>query len=699
MESEAGGINELTQTTRERQARRRPSAEDIAWVGLWPASLALIVCLLWLAPPLSELVPAPNYPYFPVWNPIIKPEPLETTRFLLAVVMPFALAAAVLLGSARPANRRFDPAAIVMQVAGIGLIIWGVVEQVDGPYPPFVPDAPHYFKTLLLSVPVLASGAAIGVALTFLALTGKRPFDQFKPHTSVVPAWRRSEFAAALIITALWLLPAVTTDASVANGGLIPAQHIPLQADDYFAVVNGRTPLVDYVAQYSQLLPLAIAPLLRLFDLSLTSFSVFMTLLSLTALLAIFGAFYEVTRRPLAAFALYIPFLAISLFPWTDHGPYREFNGNYYGFFPSRYLGPFVVVWLCALAVRRRRLPTWLLFFVAGLAALNNAEFGATCTVALFAGLMFGSDCSVRLMSTIRTLLLQAAIGLVAALGLVGAVILVRTGELPDFALLSYYSRLFGRQAFGLEPMPALGLHIGIYFTFAAAVVTAAVRYVQGQRNSPLTAMLAFAGVFGLLAGSYFAGRSLPWQLMLLFPIWALAGALLAMTTAEYLRSARGSSSLRRLLLPSLLVMSGFGVMIAAIGTFPPPWTQLERISQSGRPANDLPGMQRFIRDRTVPGEPVLIFGTAIDHRVAELASVENLSPWNSVLSLFSPREVRFALDALEDAGGSKVFLRQFGSEGGLIGDQGPVTRLLRAKGFREVAENQNGRLSVFQLR
>ena len=76
-------------------------------------------------------------------------------------------------------------------------------------------------------------------------------------------------------------------------------------------------------------------------------------------------------------------------------------------------------------------------------------------------------------------------------------------------------------------PMPTLGLHMALYLTFVAAPLLAAVRHVQGRDDRALTAMLAFAGVFGLVAGSYFAGRSLPWQLILVFPIWGFAVAVL----------------------------------------------------------------------------------------------------------------------------------------------------------------------------
>ena len=134
----------------------RPSAEEIAWLGLWPAAAVLAVCLLLIAPPLSDLYPGPTYQLFPEWRSAVNPEPLEATRFLFVLAAPFALAAAVLLGSPASPRRRFDPWAVALQLAALGLIAWGVVEQDTGPFPLFGSD---YFKPLLRQGASASGGA------------------------------------------------------------------------------------------------------------------------------------------------------------------------------------------------------------------------------------------------------------------------------------------------------------------------------------------------------------------------------------------------------------------------------------------------------------------------------------------------------------------------------------------------------------
>ena len=80
--------------------------------------------------------------------------------------------------------------------------------------------------------------------------------------------------------------------------------------------------------------------------------------------------------------------------------------------------------------------------------------------------------------------------------------------------------------------MPAVGLHWALYATYAAALLLAAVRYARRDPDRTTTAMLAFSGSFGLATGMYFVGRSSEFQLMMLFPAWGLALALVAWVAA-----------------------------------------------------------------------------------------------------------------------------------------------------------------------
>jgi hypothetical protein len=697
MDSATAGVGESITAPDSRRTLGPQSAEDLAWLGLIPATLLLVAAFFWLAPTAAQLYPRPTEQVFPAWQVLIRPEPLEATRFLIAAAIPPIVAVVVLaVGTGRPARRSLDLVVVAIQLMGIAFLGWSVAHQIS--VPPLT--SPDYFDPLLLSVPNILAGVAIGIILTAGAVSHAEL--RLPRRGALVRRLARRKgiaLAVAVAVTAVWLLPAVVTDGTLGQIGGVPSGHIPSQAEDYFAVVNGRTPLVNYIPLYAHLLPMALAPVLSAFDCSLTSFSISMCLLSLVALLAVYATFSEVTGRPWAALALYIPFLAISLFPWDRHGAHGatwEFNGNYYGFFPDRYLGPFVVIWLCALSIRRRRLPPWVLFFAAALTAINNPEFGVPCLLALVVALQFGADRSMALRARIATHGLHGAAGLLIALALFVGWTVVRSGELPDPALAVYWSTIFSRDGYGLAPMPTLGLHWALYFTYAATLLTASVRYVRTAPDRTLTAMLAFAGAFGLMTGFYFAGRSLPYQLILLFPVWGFALALLTWTIVLAFRPVRGDlSRLKRLLIPAFAVFAGFGVMTAGIDRFPLPWQQVERLSASGTAVYDLSAVQRLVEAHTNQGDHVLILGTLLDHRVAERAGVVNTSPFFDALGLLSESEVLRALGYLEDEGGRKIFEVVFRGQAVKTTIHPQLAEILRQRGFEAVRRDPINRQSA----
>jgi hypothetical protein len=629
------------------------SAEDLAWLATIAAVPVLAVTFAWLTPQLAKLYPTAQVEVFSTWRGFIRPEPLEDVRGLVTLAAPFLVAALVVaFGTRGPSRPSLDRPILAAQVIGIALLTLAVAEQSN--LLPLVPS--DYLDPLLLSVPNVVAGVIIGAILTasILAWSGEAPewLDRLRPLRD--RHWLA--LAAAALATAVFLLPAVVTDGTVARSGGFATPQILEHAEDYFAAVNGRTPLVDYVGQYTSLLPLALAPVLAAFNSSIASFSIAMCALSGVGLLAVFGVYAEVTRRPWVALALFVPFLALALFPWHDQGAAREFNGNYFALLPDRLLGPFVLAWLTALSMRGR-VPPWALFGFAGLTVLNNAEFGVGALIAVIVATASTYELGTLLGRRPLETLFQAVAGLCGALVLVYAVILLRTGSLPDLSLLTYFNRLFLRGSYGLFPMKSLGLHWALYATYAAGLLMAAVRYVRREPDRTLTAMLAYSGVLGLTTGMYFVGRSAQLQLMILFPIWALCLGLVAWAAALSLRSSRGDRPrLRRLVLPLTVALVGLGVMIAAIDRISPPWRQIERLSAGGVAAEDSPNAQRFVEAHTEPGDRILLIGTPLDHRVAERAGVSNLSPLNNPLSLITADIANRALDQLEDVGGTEVF-------------------------------------------
>ena len=665
--------------------RQRFSAapEEVAWIAVIAGGLLLAAAIAWLCPLIKGLYPSPGQSLFPEWRVLVKPEPLEEVRSMLALATPFLLAGVVLLlGADRSPRRSADLPILTTQVALGALLIWAILgqERRSG----FLPT--DYFEPLLLSVPVLAAGIVIGVLATVAAVRRRGLAERVAVMRSVGHWWVALALAAAT--TAIFILPAVVTDGTVGQSGPLASGHIPTQGEDYFAVLNGRTPLVDYISQYVNLLPIAVEPILRAFNDSITAFSITMCVLSGLGMLAIFGMFGEVTRRPWVALVLYVPWVALSLFPWHDTGAIREFNGNYYGVLPGRYFGPFILAWLIARSTRVA-IPRWALFAFAGLVAFNNWEFGSAALLAAIVAQLAALDRSKPVWPAVRSLAVQALVGVAGALALVCAITLVRAGELPDPSLLTYFSRVFLREAYGLVPMPGRGLHWAIYATYVAALLIAAVRFTRRDPDRTMTAMLAFSGTFGLTSAMYFVGRSSQFQLILLFPVWGLALALVALVAFRALISARGDrEALRRILFPAAAALIGFGVMVGTIGRISPPWRQIDRLNETGHPLS-LQRPAAYVAAHTVPGEHVLIIGPEAEHLIADRAGVVNSSPLNGLTALLGPAEANRVLDQLQEEGGTQVFER--------TSPLPEFAAMLRARGYLPVGSDPADNLRLWR--
>ena len=101
--------------------------------------------------------------------------------------------------------------------------------------------------------------------------------------------------------------------------------------------------------------------------------------------------------------------------------------GDYFGVFPLRYAGPFLLAWLLVRRLdRAARSAPWVLFAAAGPVVLNNPEFGARALAATLAALCGPHVIGARGRSAASPA--HSAIGLAAAYALVALFTLVRAG-------------------------------------------------------------------------------------------------------------------------------------------------------------------------------------------------------------------------------------------------------------------------------
>ena len=638
-------------------ARTTVAPADLAWLLALPCALLLLAAIVLLGPPLGRLLFPPADIAFwrlGVLTLATRPEPTEQARFLIAIAGPVGLSGLLVALRARSVPLRPGAVALLVQVSKILLAAFAVtalVAQYRIAYDASYSDTGAFRRvfftpaTLVVSA-LLTAGAAVLLRRDALV-------ERIGRLARESDRKRLAGIVAAVVFLGLWLLTAVNTESSfgTSNGGVVG--NVSFWLDEAYAVLDQRAPLVDFHAQYSQLLPYVSAGFMWLVGPSLGSYVAVMVTLSGLSLLAVYALFRRVVHSSLLALALFLPFVATGFF--MEIGPLENRYGpaNLFSMFPMRYGGPYVVAWLIARHVDRvRPRRAALLFLCAGLVLLNNVEFGAPAFAATFAALLW-SDERPWLART-AALARDAALGLLGAAALVALLTLAVAGSLPHYGYVVTFSKLWARGGVTMLPMPPLGFHLALYATFAAALVVATVRAIAGAEQRTLTALLAWSGVFGLGAGSYFAGRSHPEVLISLFSAWAFALALLLVVVVRAVR-ARAD---RRPTVAEIALLAGCALAVCSLAQTPLPWSQVERLQQGTRvPELRNMAMRRFvIAARTAPGEKVLILAP-MGHRVAYELGLVNTNPYVSPISMPAESQLDEALEVLRREGGRRVFV------------------------------------------
>jgi hypothetical protein len=632
-------------TRRSASARDRALALEpagIAWLAAVPCAVLVVLAVLLLAPPLSRLLfPAQHVVFLPGDPQRLTPEPLESTRYLLMLAGP------VLLGGVVAATSRRRPAlsprwtTIGVAVAQGLLAVTVVVCLVEQRRPIWGND---YFNAVTLAV---AAAMTTAIAIILRRAAARTHARRLLRDTR---GRRIALLAAAAALTAIWLLPAVNSEASISWAFLDYDTQFPY--DETFAVLNGLTPLADFNTQYAALIPYAIALAMRAFEPTLLVFTITACALSLLALLAVYDILRRAARNATLAFGLYVPFMATSMF-FIGGIPLMRFTpGTYFPMFPLRYGGAYLLAWLLARHVERGRRAVWPLLVVAGLVLINNFEFGVAAFIATIGALL--TTVPLR-----RQPLLRLAGAVAAGAGLAGALYslfaLVRSGALPDFLRLAQFARFYGVAGYSVAPIPGvLGLPLLIFGTHAAAIVTAIVLKREREPNRVLTAMLMWAGLFGPGAAAYYVARSNSAMLPMTFSAWSLSLALLAIVVLQ-----RAAATVPRIPRPpSIAVIFGVGLMACSLAQVPTPWAEIERVRERPpsvelRPARWEPPSQEPVVRRFVSA---LADGPR-RFRIADAYDIVDVVPYTGPRSIHTTEQLDESLDALAAAGGNTALV------------------------------------------
>jgi hypothetical protein len=646
--------------------RARPlTAAEAGWLAAVPVGVLTALAVLLLGPPLGDVLLAGDpAPFFSWWIREMNPEPVEHARYLLALAAPPLLVAATFALVQRAPRLPALPRAWLVtgaQLVLLGFVVACLLAQWQIGFgrldPPEVGERLHrdYFTAATLLAAALGTGAVV-VAVTRAGVRTR--FAAWTRDTRV-----RALLAGLVAVVAIvvWLLHAFNTEHTLAATYLEVDFHAMFTVDETFAVLDGRTPLVDFATQYAALWPYAFALAMSLLGDTIGIWIGFALTLTGLSMLAAYALLRRLARSALAGLLLFLPVLATSFFAITEPLADRYTFGNYYGAFPLRYAAPLVLAWLVVRHLDGARpRATWPLFLLCGLILLNSPDMGVPAIGATLAALLWAGGLPTR--ESLRGLALNALAGLTTALALVCALTLARAGELPDPGLLVRYARVFADAGFGMLPMPALGLHVVIYLTYVAAIGVATVRAIDVARDPDparaasdraLVGALMWIGVFGLGAGAYYAGRSAPGFLTAMFSWWSLALALLVLVALPSLARWRRPGAA----LPIAQVACVFGFCVAAcsLAQTPTPWGQIDRLRQHVR-GYEAPVGQRFVVRHTRPGEATAIL-ILLGHRIAYNLGLDDVAPYTGTLSMPLHEQLDETIARLRAAGGRKVFL------------------------------------------
>jgi hypothetical protein len=626
-------------------------ASTAAWLAAGPAAAVTILAVLLAGPPLGALLLPPSGARFLPSLAGEQPEPTEQGRFLVALTAPLVLSALTVLLVRRPWLAPARAAALARLTELIGLLVviaCFAAQRLQTPQTN-LENAPH---TVYFTLPSIAVAGALAAAATITLRRGvPRRLIGWLGESRGRRIGAASVAVVAVVVT---LLPAFYTDSSIESASEAVFYHLTFTYDESMAVVNGRSPLGDFAAQYASLWPYVLAGGMAVLGSGLAAFTGLAATLSGIALMALYDVLRRVTRSSVAALLLFLPLLATCAF--RLHGPStgRFSIVTYFGVMPLRYAGPFLLAWLVARhldGVAPRRV--WPLFLAAGLVVLNNTDFGLPALGATIAALVWArTGTRDPDAPRPRRQLVEAVGGLAVALALVSALLLTRTGALPDLSLLARYAQVFVRDGFSMLPIqPLFGVDIAIFLTHVAAIGVATVRALRRDRDTLLTGLLAWSGVFGLGAGSYYVGHSLSELLIDTFPCWALSLTLLTVVTV------RSLATTRRWPTPAALAcLVGFGLLVTSLGQTPAPWQELRRIASSSPPAFAQPIGEGFVRQHVHAGEHILILGV-LGHRIAENLQVRDVDPYTGVKSIFTLEQLEDAIARLRAEGSRKLFL------------------------------------------
>ena len=188
---------------------------EIAWIAAVPCALAMLVAILVLGPPLGHALAAP--PSEVLWPPEVltgRPEAAKHGRFVVALLGPVLLSGAIWLAARRPHHLRpalIDGMVLASQAIALGFVVVALAVQENIVWHTEPALWPPFGRRTIVVAAALALLLMAGLRSPALVRLVRRRAGLFA-ETRLL---RTVCFLAAALLTAIWLLPAVNSEASI----------------------------------------------------------------------------------------------------------------------------------------------------------------------------------------------------------------------------------------------------------------------------------------------------------------------------------------------------------------------------------------------------------------------------------------------------------------------------------------------------
>ena len=335
------------------------------------------------------------------------------------------------------------------------------------------------------------------VAISLLTLVAVTNLHRLRREAQIVV---QAFFAVVLAtcLAALFQSPATIRDVS----------HFIYTSNELLAPAAGLYPLSNFVATYNNLLGFPIAPFVRMFPAQTMSILVgYLLFLQLFCL-----SVPALVSRIAGRWKLVLPMTLIPVMLVTSANSNGNAQHTYFQSFPMRSAVPSLLlvalVWIVSRPSGLGKLASVSLGALAGLAVVNNPDFGAPAAVA---GVVAMVLCQPTLVPRVRNLVF-AALGGVSSLIVLWAVYGL-FGQTLKPGFFFQFTRMVSSGGYMKAAMPIGGIPIVLVtgFCLGCAFGVYAVRRAHQVRERKMLAsasFLLFSSIWGLLSYIYYAGRS-----------------------------------------------------------------------------------------------------------------------------------------------------------------------------------------------